>query len=86
MDLKNIDLKNINIEDLKAKLQNVDKKTLIKFGSGFAAILIFLIGYYAILSPIVYEKKEKFNKIFVRSNKWYWKIKKKSFVKLFWVC
>ena len=32
MDLKNIDLKNINIEDLKAKLQNVDKKTLIKFG------------------------------------------------------
>ena len=61
MDLKNIDLKNINIEDLKAKLQNVDKKTLIKFGSGFAAILIFLIGYYAILSPIVNEKKEKYN-------------------------
>ena len=59
MDLKNIDLKNINIEDLKAKLQNVDKKTLIKFGSGFAAILIFLIGYYAILNPIVNEKKEK---------------------------
>ena len=61
MDLKNIDLKNINIEDLKAKLQNVDKKTLIKFGSGFVAILIFLIGYYAILSPIVNEKKEKYN-------------------------
>ena len=61
MDLKNIDLKNINIEDLKAKLQIVDKKTLIKFGSGFAAILIFLIGYYAILSPIVNEKKEKYN-------------------------
>ena len=61
MDLKNIDLKNINIEDLKAKLQNVDKKTLIKFGSGFAAILIFLIGYYAILSPIVNAKKEKYN-------------------------
>ena len=57
MDLKNIDLKNINIEDLKAKLQNVDKKTLIKFGSGFAAILIFLIGYYAILNPIVNERK-----------------------------
>ena len=48
MDLKNIDLKNINIEDLKAKLQNVDKKTLIKFGAGFAAILIFLIGYYQV--------------------------------------
>ena len=61
MDLKNIDFKNINIEDLKAKLQNVDKKTLIKFGSGFAAILIFLIGYYAILNPIVNEKKQKYN-------------------------
>ena len=42
-------IKNIKLEDLKAKLQNVDKKTLIKFGSGFAAIVIFLIvesNYY----------------------------------------
>ena len=61
MDLKNIDLKNIKLEDLKAKLQNVDKKTLIKFGSGFAAIVIFLIGYYAILNPIVNQKKQLFN-------------------------
>jgi|TARA_Y100000816_G_scaffold99156_1_gene69079 Tfp pilus assembly protein PilO len=61
MDLKNIDLKNIKLEDLKAKLQNVDKKTLIKFGSGFAAIIIFLIGYYAILNPIVNQKKQLFS-------------------------
>ena len=29
MDLKNIDLKNININDLAAKLKTIDKKTLI---------------------------------------------------------
>ena len=56
MDL-NIDLKNINISDLKEKLQAIDKKTLIKFGIGFAAIMIFLIGYYVILNPIVKNKK-----------------------------
>jgi len=60
MDLKNIDLKNININDLGAKLKAVDKKTLIKFGIGFSAVLIFLIGYYAILNPILKEKKIKF--------------------------
>ena len=61
MDLKNIDLKNLNIEDIKKKiLQFTDKKTLIKFGSGFAAIVIFLIGYYAILNPIVNQKKQLF--------------------------
>ena len=26
-----MDLKNIKVEDLKAKLQNIDKKTFIKF-------------------------------------------------------
>ena len=39
MDLKNIDLKNIKLDDLKEKIKSVDKKTLIKFGSGFAAII-----------------------------------------------
>ena len=29
MDLKNIDLKNINVSDIAAKLKTVDKKTLI---------------------------------------------------------
>ena len=33
-----MDLKNIQISDLKAKLESVDKKTLIKFGIGFGAI------------------------------------------------
>ena len=57
MDLKNIDLKNINVADLKEKLAGVDKKTYIKFGIGFFSIILFLIIYYAILNPIVNDKK-----------------------------
>ena len=57
MDLKNIDLKNINVSDIGAKLKTIEKKTLIKFGAGFISIIIFLIGYYAILNPIVKEKR-----------------------------
>ena len=30
IDLKNLDLKNITMDDIKAKLQNVEKKTWIK--------------------------------------------------------
>ena len=60
MDLKNIDLKNIKLEDIKAKLSTIDKKTLIKYGIGFGAVLIFLIGYYSILNPIVNKKKDAF--------------------------
>ena len=57
MDL-NIDLKNINISDLKEKvLAMADKKTLIKVGVSFGAINLFLIIYYGILNPIVNEKK-----------------------------
>ena len=57
MDLK-LDLKNLNVEDLKAKvLQFADKKTLIKIGISLGAIIIFLIIYYAILNPIVDKKK-----------------------------
>lgn len=52
-----MDLNNIKLEDISAKLKTVDKKTLIKFGIGFGAILIFLIGYYVILNPIVKNKK-----------------------------
>ena len=52
-----MDLNNIKLSDIKEKLQNVDKKTLIKFGIGFGGIIIFLVIYYAILSPIVKEKK-----------------------------
>ena len=59
MDLKNIDLKNINVADIKEKLAGVDKKTYIKFGIGFFAIILFLIFYYAVLNPIVNEKKSQ---------------------------
>ena len=38
-----MDLKNIQISDLKEKLQSIDKKTLIKFGIGFGSIVLFLI-------------------------------------------
>ena len=59
MDLKNIniDLKNINLEDIKSQLSKIDKKTYIKFGIGFGSIIFFLIIYYAILNPIVNKKK-----------------------------
>jgi len=67
MDL-NIDLKNINVGDLKEKLKAVDKKTIIKFGLGFAAILIFLIGYYVILNPIVKNKKALFDEKILKQN------------------
>ncbi len=61
MDLKNIDLKNINVSDLAAKLKTVDKKTLIKFAAGFFSVIVFLIGYYVILNPIVKDKKSKYD-------------------------
>jgi len=60
MDLKNIDLKDINLEDIKAKFATIEKKTLIKYGVGFGAVVIFLIVYYSILNPIVNNKKEAF--------------------------
>ena len=59
MDLKSIssDLKSINLESVKAKIKSIDKKILIKFGIGFLSVIIFLIIYYAVLSPIVERKK-----------------------------
>ena len=48
------------MDDLKAKvLALVDKKTLIKGGITFGAIVFFLIIYYSILNPIVNNKKAK---------------------------
>ena len=56
MDLN--DLKNLNMDDLKAKvLAFANKKTLIKGGITFGAIIFFLIIYYSILNPIVNTKK-----------------------------
>ena len=55
-------LKNLDLNDIFAKLKGGsfgDKKTLIKFGVAFGAILIFLIVYYAFVSPIVNQQKEQ---------------------------
>ena len=63
MDLKNIniDLKNINIESIKDKIQSIDKKILIKFGIGIGSVILFLIIYYTVLSPIVDKKRAQLN-------------------------
>ena len=55
-------LKDLDLNDIFAKLKSGglgDKKTLIKFGVGFAAVLIFLIGYYAFVSPILKQQEEQ---------------------------
>ncbi len=60
MDLAN--LKNIDVNDLFNKLKSgslADKKTLIKFGIGFGAVLIFLIFYYVFVAPKVNVQEEK---------------------------
>ena len=56
-------LKNLDLKDLVSKLKGADllsnKKLLIKFGIGFGSIIIFLIIYYAFVSPIVKSQNEK---------------------------
>ena len=55
-------LKDLDLNDIFAKLKSgglADKKTLIKFGVGFGAILIFLIGYYAFVSPKLKQQEEQ---------------------------
>ena len=61
-------LKKLDIKDLLEKIKasggtNIfkDKKTLIKFGVIGGAILIFLIVYYAFVSPVISAQKEKIN-------------------------
>lgn len=56
-----MDLNNINLNDIKDKVLNLDRKTLIKFGIGFGGIILFLIIYLAILKPIVDKKKNILN-------------------------
>ena len=63
-----MDLKNMNMSDLKGKLVAIDKKTLIKFGIGFGAIILFLIIYYVILNPMVKEKKAKYADKLLKEN------------------
>ena len=60
MDLEN--LKNIDVNDLFNKLKRAgfgEKKSLIKFGIGFAAVFIFLIIYYVFVSPVINAQEEK---------------------------
>mgnify|MGYP001237961759 CR=1 FL=1 len=52
-----MDLKNINLDDIKEKLLNIEKKTLIKYGSVVGAVILFLIIYYVVLDPIVKQKR-----------------------------
>ena len=56
-------LKNLDVKDLVSKLKGADllnnKKLLIKLGAGFGSIIIFLIIYYAFVSPIVKSQNEK---------------------------
>jgi Tfp pilus assembly protein PilO len=57
-------LKDLDLNDIFAKLKSGglgDKKTLIKFGAGFGAILVFLIGYYVFVSPIVKKQEVQIN-------------------------
>ena len=63
-----MDLKNMNMSDLKGKLGAIDKKTLIKFGIGFGAIILFLIVYYVILNPMVKERKAKYADKLLKEN------------------
>ena len=65
-------LKNIDLKDIIAKLKSggiADKKLLIQFGVGFGAILIFLIGYYAFVSPRVEDQKVQINLMNENKNK-----------------
>ena len=57
IDLKSIDLKNISLDDIKTKLQKVEKKTWIKIGTVAGAVVLFLIIFYGVLNPIVNKKK-----------------------------
>ena len=57
IDLKSLDLKNLTMDDIKVKLQAVEKKTWIKIGIASGAVILFLIIYYGVISPIVDKKK-----------------------------
>ncbi len=61
MDLKNMNLNDIKLDDIKSKLVALsgDKKTLVKFGIAIGSIIVFLIIYYAILNPMVNKRKAK---------------------------
>ena len=68
------ELKNMDIKDLLSKFKGSggilgDQKLLVKFGIGFGSIIIFLIIYYAFVSPEVYDRKTRINEMNKNHNK-----------------
>ena len=68
------ELKNMDIKDLLSKFKGSggildDKKLLVKFGIGFGSIIIFLIIYYAFVSPEVYDRKTRIDVMNKNHNK-----------------
>ena len=57
----NIDLKNINMSDIKEQITKLlsNKKLVTKIGIIFGAVVLFLIIYYAVLNPMVNSRKAK---------------------------
>ena len=69
--LKNLDVKAL-IEKIKSSGADgllKDKKTLIKFGSIAGAILIFLITYYAFVSPVINAQEARLDIMNENQNK-----------------
>ena len=67
-------LKNMNLKDLLSKFTGgggilADKKLLVKFGIGFGSIIIFLIIYYAFVSPKVNDRKARIDVMNENQNK-----------------
>ncbi|MDC0850895.1 type 4a pilus biogenesis protein PilO [Candidatus Pelagibacter sp.] len=66
------ELKNIDLKEIFSKLKSgglSDKKVVIKFSIGLVAILVFLIGYYAFISPIIERQEEQINLMNENKNK-----------------
>ena len=64
----NIDLKNINVSDIKDQLTKLlaDKKMVTKIGIIAGAIILFLIIYYAVLNPMVKARKVKLDDMILK--------------------
>ena len=68
------ELKNMDIKDLLSKFKGSggildEKKLLVKFGIGFGSIIIFLIIYYAFVSPKVNDRKARIDVMNENQNK-----------------
>ena len=68
------ELKNMDIKDLLSKFKGSggilgDQKLLVKFGIGFGSVVIFLIIYYVLVSPEVYDRKTRIDVMNKNQNK-----------------